>query len=193
VLDYSHGAIHLGLTATPKEKRPAHGQATIAAPEYNLKCCGNPIYNFSLKQGIEDGLPAPYQVIRVVSDVDAMGYTPKRGKVDKDGEVVEQGQYNTKDFDRMMVLTQRIQREAARVWEYLKATDPMAKTIVFCDDQARAEPMRQALVNLIPEAAANRRYVVRITSDDKNGKALLAYFIDEALTELERQLYKEPA
>nr|WP_242475421.1 DEAD/DEAH box helicase family protein [Thiohalocapsa halophila] len=178
VLDYYHGAIHLGLTATPKEKRPARGQATIADPEYNLKYFGNPIYTYSLKQGIEDGFLAPYKVIRVVSDVDALGYTPERNKVDKDGQVVEQRQYNTKDFDRTMVLTKRTQLVAARVWEYLEATDPMAKTIVFCDDQPHAERMRQALVNLIPEAAANRRYVVRITGDDKDGKAQLAYFID---------------
>ena len=178
VLDYYHGAIHLGLTATPKEKRPARGQATIADPEYNLKYFGNPIYTYSLKQGIEDGFLAPYKVIRVVSDVDALGYTPERGKIDKDGQVVEQRQYNTKDFDRTMVLTKRTQLVAARVWEYLEATDPMAKTIVFCDDQPHAERMRQALVNLIPAAAANRRYVVRITGDDKDGKAQLAYFID---------------
>jgi type I restriction enzyme R subunit len=178
VLDYYGGAIHLGLTATPKEKRPARDETTLTDPEYNLKYFGNPIYTYSLKQGIEDGFLAPYKVIRVVSDVDALGYTPERDKVDKDGQVVEQRQYNTKDFDRTMVLTKRTQLVAARVWEYLQATDPMAKTIVFCDDQPHAERMRQALVNLIPEAASNRRYVVRITGDDKDGKAQLAYFID---------------
>ena len=178
VLDYFSGAIHLGLTATPKEKRPPAGEATIADPEFNLKYFGNPIYTYSLKQGIEDGFLAPYKVIRVVSDVDALGYTPARGKLDKDGQVVEQRQYNTKDFDRALILTRRTELVARRVWEYLQATDPMAKTIVFCDDQPHAERMRQALVNLIPEAAANRRYVMRITGDDKDGKAQLAYFID---------------
>ncbi len=103
---------------------------------------------------------------------------PEKGKLDKDGQLVEQRQYNTKDFDRTLILTQRTELVARRVWEYLKATDPMAKTIVFCDDQPHAERMRQALVNLIPEAAANRRYVMRITGDDKDGKAQLAYFID---------------
>ncbi|WP_295879220.1 EcoAI/FtnUII family type I restriction enzme subunit R [uncultured Thiohalocapsa sp.] len=178
VLDYFSGAIHLGLTATPKEKRPARGATTIPDPEYNLKYFGNPIYTYSLKQGIEDGFLAPYKVIRVVSDVDALGYTPERDKVDKDGQLVEQRQYNAKDFDRTLILTKRTELVARRVWEYLQAIDPMAKTIVFCDDQPHAERMRQALVNLIPEAAANRRYVVRITGDDKDGKALLAYFID---------------
>lgn len=165
VLDYFHQATHLGLTATPKEKHPAKGETLVEEPEYNLEYFGNPIYTYSLRQGIEDGFLAPYKVIRVVTDVDALGYTPEKGKVDKDGHVVEQRQYNTKDFDRMLVLTQRTELVARRVWEYLKATDPMAKTLVFCDDQPHAERMRQALVNLIPEAAANRRYVVRITGD----------------------------
>ena len=178
VLDYFRGAIHLGLTATPKERRPARGETTVADPEYNLKYFGNPIYTYSLKQGIEDGFLAPYKVIRVVSDADALGYTPERGKLDRHGQVVEQRQYNTKDFDRALILTQRTQLVARRVWEYLEATDPMAKTIVFCDDQPHAERMRQALVNLIPEAAANRRYVMRITGDDTEGKAQLGYFID---------------
>ena len=98
--------------------------------------------------------------------------------MDKDGQVVEQRQYNTKDFDRNLILTKRTELVARRVWEYLKATDPMAKTIVFCDDQPHAERMRQELVKLIPEAVSNRRYVVRITGDDKEGKAQLGNFID---------------
>jgi type I restriction enzyme R subunit len=178
VLDYFEQATHLGLTATPKEKHPADGGTLVEDPEYNLKYFGNPIYTYSLRQGIEDGFLAPYKVIRIVTDVDALGYTPEKGKVDKDGQLVEQRQYNTKDFDRTLVLTKRTELVARRVWEYLKATDPMAKTIVFCDDQPHAERMRQALVNLIPEAAANRRYVVRITGDDKEGQAQLGYFID---------------
>ena len=95
--------------------------------------------------------------------MDALGYTPRRGKIDKLGQVVEQRQYNTKDFDRNLVLEKRTKLVARRVWEYLKATDPMAKTIVFCDDQDHAERMRQELVKLIPAAASNRRYVMRIT------------------------------
>ena len=178
VLDYFRDATHLGMTATPKEKRPEKGETQIKDPEFNLKYFGNPIYTYSLKQGIEDGFLAPYKVIRVVTDADALGYTPEKGKTDKDGQLVEQRQYNTKDFDRSLILTKRTELVAKRIWEYLEATDPMAKTIVFCDDQPHAERMRQELVKLIPEAASNRRYVVRITGDDNEGKAQLSYFID---------------
>ena len=178
VLDYFTDATHLGMTATPKEKKPEKGETTIKDPEYNLKYFGNPIYTYSLKQGIDDGFLAPYKVIRVVTDVDALGYTPEKGKTDKHGQVVEQRHYYTPDFDRELILTKRTEFVARRVWEYLEGTDPMAKTIVFCDDQPHAERMRQELVKLIPEAASNRRYVVRMTSDDKEGKALLSYFID---------------
>ncbi len=178
VLDYFSSATHIGLTATPKEIKPDKGQTTVKDPEYNLKYFGNPVYTYSLKQGIEDGFLAPYRVIRIVTDADAIGYTPEKGKLDKGGQVVEQRQYNTKDFDRTLVLEKRTQLVAAKVWEYLKATDPMAKTIVFCDDQDHAERMRQELVKLIPAAASNRRYVMRITGDDNEGKAQLSYFID---------------
>ena len=168
VLDYFSGATHLGLTATPKETKEVS----------NITYFGDPVYTYSLKQGIEDGFLAPYKVIRIATDVDAVGYTPEKGKIDKLGQVVEQRQYNTKDFDRNMVLEKRTKLVAGKVWEYLKATDPMAKTIVFCDDQDHAERMRQELVKLIPAAASNRRYVMRITGDDNEGKAQLSYFID---------------
>lgn len=168
VLDYFSGATHLGLTATPKETKEAS----------NITYFGDPIYTYSLKQGIEDGFLAPYKVIRIATDVDAVGYTPEKGKLDKLGQVVEQRQYNTKDFDRNLVLEKRTRLVASKVWEYLKATDPMAKTIVFCDDQEHAERMRQELVKLIPAASSNRRYVMRITGDDNEGKAQLSYFID---------------
>lgn len=178
VLDYFSNATHLGLTATPKEVKPKKGEEVIKDPGYNLKYFGNPIYTYSLKQGIEDGFLAPYKVIRIATDVDSVGYTPEKGKTDKHGQLVEQRQYSTKDFDRSLVLTKRTEFVAGKVWENLKATDPMAKTIIFCDDQPHAERMRQALVNIIPRAAKNRRYVVRITGDDKEGKAQLSYFID---------------
>ncbi len=181
VLDYFQSATHLGLTATPKENSrfdKKEGQRVIKDPEYNYKYFGEPIYTYSLKQGIEDGFLAPYKVIRIATDVDAIGYTPEKGKVDKHGQAVEQRQYNTKDFDRTLVLEKRTKLVASKVWEYLKATDPMAKTIVFCDDQDHAERMRQELVKLIPAAASNRRYVMRITGDDNEGKAQLSYFID---------------
>lgn len=168
VLDYFDGATHLGMTATPKETRGVS----------NISYFGDPIYTYSLKQGIEDGFLAPYKVIRIATDVDAVGYRPQRGKIDKQGRVVEQRLYNTKDFDRTLVLERRTSLVAQRVWEYLKSTDPMAKTIVFCDDQDHAERMRQELVEIIPAAANNRRYVMRITGDDNEGKAQLSYFID---------------
>ncbi|MDP3228754.1 MAG: DEAD/DEAH box helicase family protein [Acidovorax sp.] len=181
VLDYFTNATHLGLTATPKEKVTVDkktGARVINAPEFNIKYFGEPIYTYSLRQGIEDGFLAPYKVIRIATDMDAVGYTPEKGKLDKLGQAVEQRQYNTKDFDRNMVLEKRTQLVASKVWEYLKATDPMAKTIVFCDDQDHAERMRQELVKLIPAAAHNRRYVMRITGDDTEGKAQISYFID---------------
>jgi type I restriction enzyme, R subunit len=168
VLDYFSDATHLGLTATPKETKEIS----------NITYFGDPVYTYSLKQGIEDGFLAPYKVIRIATDVDALGYTPEKGKIDKLGQSIEQRQYNTKDFDRNLVLEKRTQLVAAKVWEYLKATDPMAKTIVFCDDQDHAERMRQELVKIIPAAAKNRRYVMRITGDDNEGKAQLSYFID---------------
>ncbi|WP_263064398.1 EcoAI/FtnUII family type I restriction enzme subunit R [Dickeya dadantii] len=168
VLDYFTTATHLGLTATPKETKEIS----------NITYFGEPIYTYSLKQGIEDGFLAPYKVIRIATDVDAVGYTPEKGKIDKLGQVIEQRHYNTKDFDRNLVLEKRTALVANKVWEYLQATDPMAKTIVFCDDQDHAERMRQELVKLIPAAANNRRYVMRITGDDNEGKAQLSYFID---------------
>lgn len=168
VLEYFSSATHLGLTATPKETKEVS----------NTHYFGDPVYTYSLKQGIEDGFLAPYKVIRIATDVDAVGYTPEKGKVDKHGQEVAQRQYNTKDFDRKLVLEKRTKLVASKVWEYLKATDPMAKTIVFCDDQDHAERMRQELVKLIPAASSNRRYVMRITGDDTEGKAQLSYFID---------------
>jgi len=168
VLEYFSGAAHLGLTATPRETKEVS----------NITYFGDPVYTYSLKQGIEDGFLAPYKVIRIATDLDAVGYTPEKGKIDKLGQAVEQRQYNTKDFDRTLVLERRTRLVASKVWDYLKATDPMAKTIVFCDDQDHAERMRQELVKLIPAAASNRRYVMRITGDDTEGKAQLSYFID---------------
>ena len=181
VLDYFDTATHLGLTATPKEKTRLDkdkGVRLIESPEFNYKYFGEPIYTYSLRQGIEDGFLAPYKVIRIATDVDALGYTPEQGKRDKRGQAVEQRQYNTKDFDRTLVLEQRTRLVAAKIWEYLQGTDPMAKTIVFCDDVDHAERMRQELVKLIPAAAKNRRYVMRITGDDTEGKKQLSYFID---------------
>lgn len=168
ILDYFKQATHIGLTATPKETKDVS----------NITYFGDPIYTYTLKQGIEDGFLAPYKVIRIVTDKDALGYVPEKGKKDKHGAEIDQRQYNSKDFDRNLVLEKRTQLVAGKIWEYLSGTDPMAKTIVFCDDQDHAERMRQELVKIIPEAASNRRYVMRITGDDKEGKAQLSYFID---------------
>ncbi|EPF66381.1 EcoAI/FtnUII family type I restriction enzme subunit R [Pseudomonas syringae] len=168
VLDYFSSATHLGLTATPKETKDVS----------NTDYFGEPIYTYSLKSGIEDGFLAPYNVIRIATDIDAVGYTPEKGKRDKLGQLIEQRLYNTKDFDRNLVLEKRTQLVASRIWEYLKVVDPLAKTIVFCDDQDHAERMRQELVKLIPAATSNRRYVIRITGDDTEGKEQLSYFID---------------
>ncbi len=168
VLDYFTSATHLGMTATTREEKNASNKTYF----------GPPIYTYSLRQGIDDGFLAPYKVIRVVTDADALGYTPERGKLDKFGQEVESRHYNTKDYDRTLVLEKRTALVAEKIWEYLRETDPMAKTIVFCDDQDHAERMRQELVKLIPAAASNRRYVMRITSDDSEGKAQLSYFID---------------
>ncbi|MBU2568775.1 MAG: DEAD/DEAH box helicase family protein [Gammaproteobacteria bacterium] len=168
VLDYFKSATHLGLTATPRETKDVS----------NSRYFGDPIYTYSLKQGIQDGFLAPYKVIRIVSDKDAAGYTPEKGKVDKTGSEIPQREYNTKDFDRNMVLEKRTRFVARKVWEYLSQIDPYAKTIIFCEDQEHAERMRQELVKLIPEAASNRKYVMRITGDDTEGKAQLSYFID---------------
>lgn len=168
VLEYFSNATHIGLTATPKETKDVS----------NITYFGEPIYTYSLKQGIEDGFLAPYKVIRITTDKDKHGYKPEEGKTDKNGKELEYREYGTSDFDRHLVLEKRTQLVAKKVWEYLTATEPMAKTIVFCDDQEHAERMRQALVNIIPEAASNRRYVMRITGDDKDGKAELFNFID---------------
>ncbi len=168
ILEYFSSATHIGLTATPKETKEIS----------NITYFGEPVYTYSFRQGIDDGFLAPYKVIRIATDADAVGYTPEQGKIDKHGNLVEQRQYNTRDFDRNLVLEKRTQLVASKVWEYLKATDPMSKTIVFCDDQDHAERMRQELVKLIPAAASNRRYVMRITGDDNEGKAQLSYFID---------------
>ncbi|MDE8555831.1 EcoAI/FtnUII family type I restriction enzme subunit R [Pantoea vagans] len=168
ILNYFTTATHIGLTATPKETKETS----------NTSYFGYPIYTYSLKQGIEDGFLAPYKVVRIATDVDAVGYIPEKGKIDKLGQAMEQRQYNTKDFDRNLILEKRTTFVANKVWEYLQVTDPMAKTIVFCDDQGHAERMRQELVKLIPASTNNRRYVMRITGDDNEGKAQLSYFID---------------
>lgn len=169
ILDYFSSATHLGLTATPKETREVS----------SITYFGEPVYSYTLKQGIEDGFLAPYKVVRIDFDKDLQGWRPPKGMRDKHGELIEDRIYNLKDMDRQLVMEMRTWKVAKKISEFLKASDPYQKTIVFCDDIDHAERMRQALVNLNPERVAeNRKYVMRITGDDKEGKAELDNFIN---------------
>ncbi|HET7315279.1 EcoAI/FtnUII family type I restriction enzme subunit R, partial [Salinisphaera sp.] len=169
ILDHFSAATHIGLTATPKETKVVS----------NIDYFGDPIYTYSLKQGIEDGFLAPYKVIRVDLDKDLQGWRPREGQTDKHGHLIEDRIYNQKDFDRGLVLEKRTETVAAKVTEFLSRTDPYQKTIVFCEDIDHAERMRQALVNLNPERVReNRKYVMRITGDEQEGKAELDNFIN---------------
>ena len=169
VLEYFSNATHVGLTATPKETRD------ISSISY----FGEPVYSYTLKQGIEDGFLAPYKVVRIDIDKDIQGWRPNAGQVDKHGQLIEDRIYNQSDMDRTLVLEKRTVLVAKKITEYLTATDPYAKTIVFCDDINHAERMRQALVNLNPERVKeNRKFVMRITGDENEGKAELDNFIN---------------
>lgn len=169
ILDYFSTATHVGLTATPKETEDVS----------NATYFGDPVYTYSLKQGIEDGFLAPYKVVRIDIDKDLQGWRPTKGQYDKNGELIEDRIYNQQDFDRTLVIEERTQLVAKIISDHLKATDPMAKTIVFCQDIDHANRMRQALVNENPDQVAkNRKYVMKITGDDAEGKAELDNFID---------------
>jgi type I restriction enzyme R subunit len=173
VLEYFSSATQIGLTATPKETEDVS----------NIEYFGDPIYTYSLKQGIEDGFLAPYKVVRISIDKDVEGWRPEKGKTDKYGQLIEDREYNETDIDRNLIFEQRTELVAARITEFLKATDRFAKTIVFCENIDHAERMRQALVNANPDlAAANSRYVMRITGDNDEGKAQLDNFIDPEST-----------
>lgn len=173
ILDYFSTATHVGCTATPVETNEASSQAYF----------GEPIYEYSLKQGIDDGFLAPYKVIRIGLDKDLEGYRPETGKTDKYGYEIEDREYNVKDFDRSLVIEQRTKVVAAKVTEFLKKTDRFSKTIVFCVDIEHAERMRQALINENKDFyAENEKYIMRITGDNDEGKAQLEYFIDEEST-----------
>ncbi|MCP9760548.1 DEAD/DEAH box helicase [Aquitalea sp. S1-19] len=169
ILEYFSSATQIGLTATPKETD------TVSSTDY----FGDAVYSYSLKEGIEDGFLAPYKVVRVDIDVDLQGWRPTKGQLDKQGKQIEDRIYNQKDFDRTLVIDERTQLVAETISNYLKKTDPMAKTIVFCNDIDHAERMRRALVNLNPEQMAkDDRYVMKITGDDELGKAQLDNFIN---------------
>lgn len=170
ILEYFSAATQIGLTATPKETRYVS----------NIAYFGDPVFSYSLKQGIRDGFLAPYKVVKVHIDRDVEGYRPEKGQVDRDGEEVEDRIYNTKDFDRTLVLDDRTKLVARKVTEFLRESgDRFQKTIIFCVDQEHAARMRQALVNENADlVAANHRYVMRITGNDKEGQEQLGNFID---------------
>lgn len=170
ILDYFSSATHLGLTATPKETKEVS----------NITYFGEPIYTYSLRQGIEDGFLAPYKVVRIHLDKDLTGWRPTDGQTDKSGAIIPDRIYNQKDFDRELVLEKRTLLVAKKVTEFLKLSgDRFAKTIVFCEDVEHAERMRQALANENADLVAqNHRYVMRITGDDIEGKAELDNFIN---------------
>ena len=169
ILNYFSSATQIGLTATPKETHE------VSSTDY----FGDPVYVYSLKEGIEDGFLAPYKVVRVDIDVDLQGWRPTKGQTDLNGEVIDDRIYNQKDFDRTMVIDERTELVARTITDYLKRTNPMDKTIVFCNDIDHAERMRRALVNLNPEQVKkNDKYIMKITGDDEIGKAQLDNFIN---------------
>lgn len=168
VLDYFQSATQIGLTATPKETRDIS----------NMAYFGEPVYTYSLKQGIEDGFLAPYKVVRIHMNIDE-GWRPTEGLVDRYGNEVEDRIYNLIDYDRTLVIDERTQMVAKKVTEYLKATDRFAKTIVFCTDIDHANRMRQALINENADLVAKYwNYCVKITGDDEVGKQELDNFTD---------------
>jgi type I restriction enzyme R subunit len=168
ILEYFSSATQIGLTATPKETRAVS----------NIDYFGDPLYTYSLRQGINDGFLAPYKVVRIDIDKDLTGWRPDKGMLDKYGNEIEDRIYNQRDFDRKLILEKRTRLVAKRVTQFLKETNRFDKTIVFCDNIDHAERMRQALVNENPdEIVKNRKYVMRITGDSDEGKLELDNFI----------------
>lgn len=171
VLEYFHNATQIGLTATPKENKEVS----------NISYFGEPVYTYSLKQGIEDGFLAPYKVVRVIIDKDVEGFRPTINQTDKYGNIIEDREYNTRDFDRNLVLEKRTELVAKYVTDYLKRNNKrMAKTIFFCIDQDHASRMRQALVNENADMVKlNDKYVMQITSDNEEGKSQIENFCNK--------------
>jgi len=168
ILNYFQNATHIGLTATPKETNEAS----------NIEYFGDPVYTYSLRQGIDDGFLAPYRVVRVALNVDAEGWRPEQGKTDKGGNEIEDRIYNRKDFDKNLVIEERTDLVAKKVTEFLKGYDRFAKTIVFCVDIDHAERMRTALAKCNPDLVAeNYKYIMQITGDNEEGKRELDNFI----------------
>lgn len=169
ILDYFKTATHLGMTATPKETTETS----------NIHYFGEPVYTYSLRQGIDDGFLAPYKVIKVTLDIDAEGWRPTKGFLDKNGNPVEDRIYNRTDFDKNIVVDERRELVAKKITEFLKGNDRFAKTIVFCIDIEHAEGMRTALANANSDLVAkNNKYVMQITGDNEEGKRELDSFIN---------------
>lgn len=167
ILEYFNSATQIGMTATPKETKYIS----------NLSYFGEPIYMYSLKEGIEDGFLAPFKVINIMTDI-GDGWRPRKGQRDIYGNEIEDRIYTNSDYDYNIIIEDRIQQVASEITRYLKSTDRMAKTIVFCATEDAAERMRQALVNLNSDMVKeNPDYVVRITGSDDYGKKKLDYFI----------------
>ncbi|NDP28130.1 MAG: DEAD/DEAH box helicase family protein [Flavobacterium sp.] len=169
ILQYFKNATQIGLTATPRETD------TIS----NIEYFNEPIYTYSLKQGIDDGFLAPYRVIRVGLNIDLEGWRPEDGKLDKDGNLVEDRIYNRRDFEKNIVIDERTDTVAKKLSEFLKGFDRYAKTIVFCADIDHAERMRSALQRHNADiAASNHKYIMQITGDNDEGKRELDNFIN---------------
>jgi type I restriction enzyme R subunit len=170
ILEYFSAATQIGMTATPKETKEIS----------NIDYFGEPIYTYSLKQGIDDGFLAPYKVVRVGLDKDLEGWRPAVGKIDIYGNEIEDREYNNKDYDRNLIIDDRTKIVAKRISDFLYGTNRFDKTIVFCASIDHAERMRQALVNENTDLVSNNsKYVMRITGDNDEGKAQLDNFTTE--------------
>jgi len=170
ILEYFSSATQIGMTATPKETK------TVS----NIEYFGDPLYTYSLKQGIADGFLAPYKVVRIGIDKDLDGWRPESGQTDKHGQVIEDREYNDADFDRNLILEKRTELVAAKVTQFLRATDRFAKTIIFCVDQDHADEMRRALANCNADLVKDHPdYVCRVTADEGDiGRGHLEKFQD---------------
>lgn len=169
ILEYYSKATQVGLTATPRETKDVS----------NIQYFGEPIYTYSLKQGIEDGFLAPYKVVRISLDKDLEGWRPQKGQLDKYGNEIEDRIYNAKDYDRTLIIDERTKVVAQKITQYLKETNRYDKTIVFCRDIAHAERITRALINENADLFnKNSKYIIRITGDNEIGKAELDNFID---------------
>ena len=167
ILEYFNSATQIGMTATPKETKYVS----------NINYFGDPVYTYSLKEGVEDGFLAPFKVINITTDI-GEGWRPKRGQLDIYGNEIPDRIYTNSDYDYNIIIEDRVQQVAAEITRYLKSTDRMSKTIVFCANEDAAERMRQALVNMNSDMVKqNPDYVVRITGSDLFGKSKLKYFI----------------